>query len=57
MATTVLLAGWGSKEGSRVKNWERMFFILRTAIPEETAASGCTHVFLYNETQQQVCAE
>jgi hypothetical protein len=56
MATTVLLAGWGTKEGSRVQNWKRMFFILRTATLEETAASGCTHVLLYYKTKKQVIA-
>jgi len=56
MSTTVLLAGWGTKESSRVKNWKRTFFILRTATPEETAASGCTHQLLYFKTQKQVIA-
>jgi hypothetical protein len=56
MAATVLLAGWGTTEGSRVMNWKRRFFILRTATPDETAASECTHVLLYYKTQKQVIA-
>jgi hypothetical protein len=56
MAATVLLAGWGTKEGSHVKNWKRRFFILRTSTPEETFESGCTHVFLYYKTQKQLIA-
>jgi hypothetical protein len=56
MAATVLLAGWGTKEGSRIKNWKRRFFILRTATAEETTASGCTHVLLYYKTQRQANA-
>jgi hypothetical protein len=54
LAVTVLLAGWGTKEGSRFKTWKRRFFILRTATQEETAASGCTHVLVYYNTQKQV---
>lgn len=52
MATEVLLAGWGQKEGSRRKNWKRRYFILRTAHPDESRASGCTHTLVYYKTEE-----
>jgi hypothetical protein len=55
MASTqvqVLLVGWASKEGSRRKNWKRRYFILRTAHPDETKASGCTHTLVYYKTKE-----
>ena len=50
----VLLAGWGTKEGSRFKTWKRRFFILRSATAEEMGARVCTHVLVYYKTQKQV---
>jgi hypothetical protein len=55
-AVAVLLAGWGTKEGSLVKSWKRRFFVLRDATEAETAAHGCTHMLVYFKTQKQVIA-
>jgi hypothetical protein len=52
--TTVLLAGWGAKEGGRLQKWKRRFFVLRTATEVETTAYRCTHMFVYYKSDKQV---
>jgi hypothetical protein len=44
---TAVLVGWGTKEGSRFKNWKRRLFVLRDATAAEKAMRGCTHMLAY----------
>lgn len=53
-AVTVMLTGWGHKEGSVLRSWKRRFFIARTASPTEIKSSPvpCTHLLLYYKTKE-----
>jgi hypothetical protein len=52
------MAGWAMKQGSWFKAWQRQYFVLRTAIPEESAAKNlpCTHVLLYYKSQESAAS-
>ena len=51
---TVLLVGWGVKEGSRFKTWKRRYVVLRSATEVETSAYGCTHMLVYYKSDKHV---
>ena len=57
MPITVLLAGWGTKEGGSglFKSWRHRFFVLRESTDKESMA-GCSHVLVYFGSQKQLIA-